>query len=255
MEMKLRVALSATVLAACSANPLDAGRVGCIRGPDGEDYCGTESLTGNASGGSGNGGGANGGAPTASKCRDACRSLGACLDLSTTGLEDEEGCVRACDSDPTGSACLADAKGNCDAVNACLTGGGAGDTAICRPACEHLSQCYDLSEAGLDGLEGCVDYCEPDPQGFECVANAQSCETVAACVQAIAGGNGGGGGGGGGATLCQTACAYLSRCIDLSQTELGNVEGCVSACEADNTGAQCVANTGGDCGAVSACFQ
>lgn len=232
-------ALGALLLGACSANPLDADKEGCIEVAGVGNTC--ENGTGTENG--------NGGATQTQEktCQEACSNLAACLDLSQTGLRDEAGCVDACGTDPQGSTCLADAGDDCTAVQACLSGGGAGDPAVCAPACANLAACVDLSQTELRDESTCVDVCERDPQGSTCLSNAgRDCTAVLACIP---GANGGGGMG-----ACAGACANLDACYDLSQTAYGSEAGCVTACNADSTGSDCVA-AARDCAAVEVCLS
>lgn len=229
------------LLAACSANPLDADKEGCIE---------VNGLGNTCDDGAGNG--TQNGAATqtqAKTCEQACDNLAACLDLSQTALKSESGCVDACEIDPQGSTCLAQAGGDCGAVQACLTGGGAGDPSVCAPACANLAACVDLSKTELRDEAHCQDVCEADPQGSTCLSNAgRDCTAVLACV------SGGNGGNGGGAGNCTAACSNLAACYDLSQTAYGSEAGCVTACQADPTGSDCVA-AARDCSAVATCVS
>lgn len=233
--------LGAALLVACSANPLDADKEGCIE---------VNGLGNTCASGAGAG---NGGATQTQEktCEQACGNLAACLDLSQTALQTEAGCVDACEVDPQGSTCLAEAGNDCGAVQACLTGGGAGDPSVCAPACANLAACVDLSQTELRDEPTCVDVCEADPQGSTCLAEAgRDCNAVLACIP----GANGGGGGGGGADTCATACSNLANCYDLSQTAYGSEAGCVTACNADPTGSDCVA-VARDCAAVGTCVS
>lgn len=126
------------------------------------------------------------------------------------------------------------------------------DTARCETACRTLDRCVGLSELdiGADTVDACITACETCGSALaddeiECASGTQDCAEAAECVgREIAN------------DLCPVACENLARCVDLSQTQLGNEAGCVEACKSDNTGLpQCLVNAGVNCDSVAACIQ
>jgi hypothetical protein len=217
MEVKRLVAL--ICILGCSANPLDADRMGCIKGPDGEDYCADGEGAGLSPGGNG---------ASSAPCDGACASLEQCLDLSQTALVDGAGCRKACAADPTGAACLADAAGDCTQVQVCLSGGGAGDASVCEPACAHLAQCVDLGQTALGDEAGCRRACEADPQGSQCLASANDCAAVVACVP-------------GNEDPCPAACQVVDACTPGGLASQGlSLADCQALCEQGQLGTQAV---------------
>ncbi len=111
--------------------------------------------------------------------------------------------------------------------------------------------------AGLAAAGCSANPLDPDEKGcVKTVGGGDSCGDTAGIAGA---GNGAGSGNGTGTNAddpsnCGAGCANLAACVDLAQTALGDVDGCVSACRADATGANCLASAH-DCAAVTACVQ
>lgn len=118
----------------------------------------------------------------------------------------------------------------------------------CQTACGNAQQCSVLGKLGYDSTDACIVACNGgafDGTLVDCMANLQNCDGAAVCLGEQAGDE----------VLCQTACTYLGQCVDLSQTALGSVQGCITECETNNAGAQCIVDSGGDCQGVGACLQ
>ena len=126
----------------------------------------------------------------------------------------------------------------------------AGDTtpSACQTACGNAQQCSTLDRLGVDSTDACLAWCNGGAfkgEAVDCLANAADCNAAGACLADQAGDD----------ALCTTACNDLGACVDLSQTALGSVDGCVSECKTNNAGAQCIVESEGACDGVIACVQ
>ena len=125
------------------------------------------------------------------------------------------------------------------------------DTARCEAACRTLDRCVGLSELDIgDTVGACVTACETCGSALAddeitCASGTEDCAEAAQCVGREVAND-----------LCPIACENLARCVDLSQTPLQNVAGCVTECRSDQTGLpECLVNAGVNCDSVAACLQ
>lgn len=161
--MKARIAIFAALAAlACSANPLDPGKKGDIKIAG----LGTCNISGEDT----------------ARCEAACRTLDRCVGLSELdiGADTVDACITACET--CGSALADDeiecASGTQDCAEAAECVGREIANDLCPTACEYLAQCVDVTK------DVCVDACEKDSSGFECVLEAgANCQAVAACAE------------------------------------------------------------------------